>query len=875
MDRASMIVLAGLAAAAGASAAETTTQLPRHTRPLHYDVSVVPDAPKLAFDARAVLDVEVLEPTDKITLNALDLSFRDVTLTGASGGPRAAKVALDAASQTATFAFDAPLAKGKYKIAIDYSGRIGTQAVGLYAIDYDTPQGRRRALFSQFENSDARRLIPSWDEPNYKATFDLKVEVPAGQIAISNMPVAKSEDLGAGRTRVAFQQSPKMSTYLLYLAMGELERATKMAGATEIGVVTKKGSLAQAQFALDSSVEILHEYNDYFGVPYPLPKLDNVAAPGRSQFFGAMENWGAISSFEYYLLLDPTISTERDRQAIFSVAAHEISHQWFGDLVTMSWWDDLWLNESFASWMAARTTAKLRPDWNSGLKSIEDRDKAMQRDALVTTHPIVQHIETVEQASQAFDSITYEKGEAVIRMLEAYVGAEAWRDGVRKYIAKHAYGNTVSDDLWGEVEGAAGQPVRAIAADFTLQPGIPLVRVLSVACAGGQSELRLRQGEYSNDRPDKAPLHWRVPVIAATLGGEAARAVVDGEATLRLPGCGPVVVNAGQTGYYRTLYPAEERARLVAAFPSLPAIDQLGLLADASALGRAGLQPASDVLDFAKAAPLDADPQVWGRIAGEFVQIDDDAKDDSARRATFRAFARERLAPVFARVGWTPRPGEAAPVAILRNQLIGALGTLADPAVVAEARRRFAADKTDPKAMPGALRKSILGVVARHADAATWDALHKAAVAEKTPLVKENLYFLLASTVDPVLARRALELAITDEPGATLGAEMISGVAVEHPELAFDFAMSHREAVEARVDPTSGSRYYARLAQESADPAMVGKLRAYATANLEESSRAETERAAAAISDRIRVRGRVLPDVSRWLARIGFSAHAS
>lgn len=875
IGRPSILLAAALVGVTPVLAAETPTQLPRHTRPAHYDVSVVPDPPALTFRARAVVDVEVLAPTDSITLNALDLTFRDVRLSDAGGGVRTARVSIDPEQQTATFRFDAPVARGRYALAMDYAGKIGTQAVGLYALDYDSPKGRRRALFTQFENSDARRLVPSWDEPSYKATFDLQVEVPAGQIAVSNMPVAKSEGLGDGRTRMSFQRSPKMSTYLLYLAMGELERATRMSGATEVGVVTKQGSVGQAAFALDSSVEILREYNDYFGVPYPLPKLDNVAAPGRSQFFGAMENWGAISSFEYYLLLDPKISTEGDRQAVFSVAAHEISHQWFGDLVTMSWWDDLWLNESFASWMAARTTAKLRPEWNTSLRSVADRDKAMQRDALATTHPIVQRIETVEQASQAFDAITYEKGEAVIRMLEAYVGADAWRDGVRRYIAKHAYANTVSDDLWAEVEAAAGQPVRAIAADFTSQPGIPLVRVESVTCTGGRSELRLVQGEFSNDRPDKPPLRWRVPVIASTLGGDAARVVLDGRATLALPGCGPALVNAGQTGYYRTLYPATERARLAGTFASMPAIDQLGLLADAWALGRAGLQPASDVLDLAKATPLDADPQVWGRIAEVFAQIDGVASDDDARRTGFRAFAVERLRPVFARVGWTPRPGEPAPVAILRNQLIGALGTLADPEVIAEARRRFAASATDPSAMPGPLRKSILGVVARHADAATWAALHAAAKTETTPLVKENLYFLLAAAVDPVLARRALELAITDEPGATIGAEMIAAVSREHPDLAFDFAIEHREAVEARVDPTSGSRYYARLAEPSANPATAAKLRAYATANLDPKSRGETERAAAAIADRVRVRGLVAPDVARWLARIGFSAQAS
>jgi hypothetical protein len=268
-----------------------------------------------------------------------------------------------------------------------------------------------------------------------------------------------------------------MSTYLLFFALGDFERATAKVEGTELGVVTRRGAIDQARFALDSSKDILREYNDYFGVRYPLPKLDNIAGAGRSQFFGAMENWGAIFTFEYALLFDPASSTQHDRQEIFATAAHEMAHQWFGDLVTMRWWDDLWLNEGFASWMESRMTARLHPEWNTRLGAVGSRDGAMQRDSVATTHPVVQHIETVEQANQAFDEITYQKGEAVIRMLEAYVGENAWRSGVRSYMKAHAYGNTVSDDLWKQIEKAAGKPVTAIAHDFTLQPGVPLIRV--------------------------------------------------------------------------------------------------------------------------------------------------------------------------------------------------------------------------------------------------------------------------------------------------------------------------------------------------------------------------------------------------------------
>jgi aminopeptidase N len=583
-----------------------------------------------------------------------------------------------------------------------------------------------------------------------------------------------------------------------------------------------------------------------------------------------MENWGAIYTFEHTLLLDPSISTQYDKQGVYSVAAHEMAHQWFGDLVTMSWWDDLWLNEGFATWMAGRTTAKLHPEWNTQLGVVGSRERAMSLDAVASTHPVVQHVETVEQASQAFDAITYQKGAAVIRMLEGYVGADAWRDGVRHYMKKHAYGNTVSDDLWREVQASAGKPVLDIAHDFTLQPGIPLIRVESATCAGGNTTLKLTQGEFTKDRPDKQPLLWRVPVIAQTVGGEPVRTVVEGGATtLEVPGCGPVVVNAGQSGYYRTLYAPAQFDAIKSGFAKLAPIDQLGLMGDAWALGLAGLRPASDYLDLAKATPIDADPQIWGETSRYFESLDGYYRGDAKRQAKFRKFAVKALMPVFARVGWEAKAGESDPVAILRTQLIGTLGSLGDASVINEARRRYAASETDPNAMPAALRKTILGVVATHADAATWDKLHAAAQAEKTPMVKDEFYSLLSSAEDPKLAQRALDLALTEEPGETNSASIISVVAWHHPELAFDYAVVHREQVSTKVDTTSLSRYYPRLAGNSLDPAMVGKLKAFADQYIAASSRRATDTAVANIQYRVKVKQERLLAIDAWLKNNG------
>ena len=854
---------------AAAPAAAVTTQLPRTARPRHYALEITPHADTMTFDGKVRIALDVLQPTDRILLQAADLRFGQSTLTGGKAkAALVAKVATDADAQTASFVFAKPLAPGSYVLSIDYSGVINTQANGLFALDYATPHGQRRALYTQFENSDARRFLPSWDEPDFKATFDLTVNAPAAQMVVGNMPVAATTDLGHGLKRVAFQTTPKMSTYLLFLGVGDFERtALKGDNGTEIGVIAQQGKADQARFALESGRDVLREYNDYFGVRYPLPKLDNIAAPGGSQFFSAMENWGAIFTFEHSLLLDPAVSDVTDRQRVFTTAAHEIAHQWFGDLVTMAWWDDLWLNEGFATWLEGRTTAKLHPEWDIDKTGPAYVSRAaMGSDAYATTHPVVQKVATVEQASQAFDGITYEKGSAVIGMLEDYVGADAWRDGVRRYIGKRAYGNAVTGDLWQEIDAAApGKQFLQVAHDFTLQPGVPLIKV-AASCNAGTTVVRLEQGEYTLDRPDKQPLRWHVPV-AVRSGDKEVRVLVDGSAQLQLPGCAaPVLVNAGQKGYYRTLYAPAQFKALTAGFATLPVVDQLGVLLDTSALATVGLQPQADLLGLADTVPVGAASDLWVTVATVYAGIDDLFQDDPQSQAAWRRYALSRLAPEFATLGWDGRQGDSAQVQQLRAHLIDTLGDMGDATVIAEARRRFAAFQADPTALSPELRYSVLGIVARNADAATWDALHRMAQKETSSMIRDQDYLLLAGAKDATLTQRALDMALTDEPGATNSASMITTVAGEHPDLAFDFAVAHRDHVDTLIDTTSRARYYPRLGAGSVDLKMVDKIQAYAQHYLAATSRRDADAAIADIRTRVKLRAQRVPQIKAWLA---------
>ena len=842
----------------------TVTQLPRTAIPRHYSLQVTPDAARLRFTGQVAIDLDVVKPTSSLTLNAKELTLGDVTIRSAGGITRRGKATLDPAHETATLAFAAPLAPGRYRLDIGYRGVIHQQANGFFALDSKAPDGSpRRSLYTQFEAADARGFVPSWDEPDFKTSWDLSAVIPAAQMAIGNMPAKRTDRLPGGHKRVTFATTPLMSSYLLFLGAGDFGRIATRVGSTEVAITMSRGNEAKARTALDAEAQVLSYYNDYFGTPYPLPKLENVAGPGQSQFFGAMENWGAIFTFERILLDDPAITSDRDRQAIFGVQAHEMAHQWFGDLVTMAWWDDLWLNEGFASWMASRTTEHFHPDWGADLDHIGARDAAMRVDAFVTTHPIVQSVQTVEQANQAFDTITYEKGESVISMLEGFAGSDVWQKGIQAYVAKHQYSNTKTDDLWTAVEAAGAPGLTRIAHDFTLQPGIPLLRVGPTVCVGGSSRVGLTQDQYSEDRKDKlTALAWRVPVRAMTLGGAVNRAVTDGRTiSVLVPGCAPLLLNAGQTGYYRTLYQPAQIEALTHAYANLGAVDQYGLLTDNLALSRAGYQPVAVGLDLLAAVPADANRKLVGRALAQWDAIYDMYDGDSAHRAVVAAEIQRRFVPVLTRIGMAPRAGEPVLDATLRPALITELGLVGNRAVLAEAERLFAS----PATIPGSLKATWLGVVAKNADAATWEKLHSLAKGASGAVERTTFYELLGAAKSDVLARRALELALTEEPGSTVSSGMISAVAVEHPEAALDFALSHLNAVRKLVDTSGWSRFLAQLGSASRKQSTIDKLNGYARAHVAPSDRKPIDRVTVAIATQIAQLPRMKRETNAWL----------
>jgi len=844
--------------------------LPTVAAPLHYDILVRPDAAKLTFSGSVTIDIEVKVQTRTLVLNAADIGFDRVRL---AGRPDAPQIALNPEQQTAAFTFASPLEPGLYALHIDYRGKIYRQASGLFALDYDASSTdgktvKQRALFTQFEPTDARRFVPSFDEPADKATFTLSAVVPTDQMALSNMPIVSRTPLGGGLERVTFGQTPKMSSYLLFFGLGDFERIHRMVDGVDVGVVVKRGDTGQAEYALDAAAHILPYYNSYFGVKYPLPKLDLIGGPGSSQFFGAMENWGAIFYFERDLLIDPRIATESDRQNVYIVVAHEMAHQWFGDLVTMAWWDDLWLNEGFASWMENKVTDHFHPEWRVWLQELESKQYAMGTDAKAGTHPIVQPIHDILQAQDAFDDITYSKGAAVIRMLETYAGEDAWRDGVRRYIAAHAYGNAVTDDLWREVDAVSPRKITDIAHDFTLKAGVPMIEVHEGGCAGDRASgrLELSQGRFGLDAADKAPLHWTVPVVVKGNIERAKTTLIDGAPVSVVTNC-PSVVNAGQTGYFRTLYEARAFSGIASRYASLDPDDQLGILNDTGSEAFAGYAPMADFLDIATRLPADANPVVEEALVGQLGGLDR-LYDGLPGQARFRAFAIARLQPILARVGWESKPDEAPNTQSLRSSVLATLGRLGDAEVIAQAKARFQALVGGTTLQPTE-REAVLSIVAVNADPATWDQIHSLARDAKTDLEKREYYELLGAARDEALAKRALALALSGEPAPTTAPGIISSVSRLHPALALQFVDTNWATVSPLLDSAARGEYAPRLVSGAADPALIDALDRFGDAHLTPSALGDFPKVEASIRYNAVSRAKRLPEVDRWLAAHG------
>lgn len=590
-----------------------------------------------------------------------------------------------------------------------------------------------------------------------------------------------------------------MSTYLLAFVVGPLEviRRKSRMGAV-LGVWALADRVAHGQWALDESIRILDYLNEYYGVRYPLPKLDHVALQDFAA--GAMENWGAITYRERILLFDPATSSAQTRQNIVDVIAHETAHMWFGDLVTMAWWEDLWLNESFASWMGTKAAAALHPEWKEWTQFLQlDTARGLALDALRSSHPIEVPVKDPAEIREIFDDISYSKGASILRMLEHFLGEASFRRGVRNYLKAHAYENARTEDLWRALGSASGQPVGALMGTWTRQTGFPLLNA-KVARKAGRAELTLSQSRFLYTHvlgPAKDRTRWKVPVRVVRAGSRKPVSFLMQKAKESRP-LGPsrrppdrdwVKVNAGQTGFYRVNYPREEwdRLRRAVASGELGAEDRLGLQNDAHALMRAGYLPATTLLKLTSAYRDEDDATAWRSIADSLHDFETLIADESYLER-FDAYGRDLMGAAGSRVGWDPKPGEGHLDALKRSTVLGRLGHHEDPRALAEAANRFARYLKEPASLHPDLRGVVYSLVAQRADEATYETLWD--LERKAALQEEQVRLLVALTHprDETLLRETLRRSLTDAVRSQDAVVVITSVATSRPSLGRDLA---------------------------------------------------------------------------------------
>ena len=750
--------------------------LPTSVRPIRYRLALEPDLEEFTFKGSESIDVEVVEPTSEVALNCVEIDVLSCSLTGPDGEATAPiETVLDEAVETVTFRFDSPVPAGEARLDIEFTGELNDKLRGFYRSHYTDADGVQRYMATtQFEPTDARRAFPCWDEPAVKATFEVTLELPSDLVAVSNMPVSDEAEPRPGMKRVSFEETPVMSTYLLAFVIGDLAAIEQEAdGGTIVRIWATRGKEEQGRFALDTSVRLLAYMNDYFGIPYPLPKLDHLAVPDFAA--GAMENWGAITYRETALLVDPENSSAGTRQIVAAIVAHEMAHMWFGDLVTMAWWNDLWLNESFASWMGDKAVDSLFPEWEMWTQFLTaDTSRALSLDGLKSSHPIEQEVGNPSEIGQLFDAISYSKGASIIRMLDDFLGEDVFRRGLREYLRQHEYANARTSDLWDALGEASGRPVTAIMETWVAQTGYPVIDV-AVDRRDDEIDLTFAQSRFTYEHilggKSRDRTVWRVPVSARTASDAEPVSVLmedaEAEARVRPAPYGStsewIKINPMQTGFYRVRYPDEELALLRAPIENrvLPPADRLGIQNDAFALARAGHVPATDFLSIARAYSNETDASVCSDLAANLGTVDTLLWNEPSYPA-FQRFARDVFRPIGERIGWEPRRKERHLDVLLRSTVLHTLGGAGDEATLTEASERFERYARDPSSVRADIRGVVSSLAAQRGDRSTYDRMWE--MREESPLQEEKGRLLVAACrfEQPDIIRETLDRSLSD-----------------------------------------------------------------------------------------------------------------
>jgi len=776
-------------------------RLPETVLPAHYALSLTPDLKAATFSGVETIDVTVKEPVKTITLNAIEIAFQNVTVT-ADGKQQTGTVSLDPAKEQATFTFPEKLPAGKAVLSITYTGILNGELRGFYL----SKTARRNYAVTQFESTDARRAYPSFDEPALKATYDVELTIDAADTAISNGPIIlDTPGPQAGKHTLKFLTTPRMSTYLVAFLVGDFQCSSGESDGVAIRVCATPDKVALTPFGVEVTKQVLHYYNQYFGISYPLKKLDLIALPDFEA--GAMENFGAITYRETDLLIDEKTASVGAKKRVAVVIAHEMAHQWFGDLVTMQWWDNIWLNEGFATWMENKAVAHLHPEWNMDQDVATDVNRTLDLDAQPTTRAIRAKADTPDEINQMFDGIAYGKAGAVLLSIENYLGEETFRQGVHNYLAAHLYANATAEDFWGAQTANSHKPVDKIMESLVAQPGEPLLTFGEAA--DGKVPVSQKRFFLSPSIQSDPAQKWTLPVCFKIASGQDCQVLTPSDASLKIPAQKVFFANAGGKGYYRSAYPASVYAGLVASVETERTPDErISLLGDEWAQVRANQISVGDYFNLIAAVKYDASPSVIGIALTALDNIHDRIAANKEEKDAIAKWSREILAPVYAQLP-SPSVQDDASLRERRGELFGFLGDFGnDPRIIATAGKLAQQYLADGSSMDATLGLEALQIAATHGDAALFDQLQKVFETSTNPEIQESALHLLARFEDPALVERSLEYATSGKVRNQDAAIQLSiALSIDENRVqAWKYIESHWDKVQAQLTTAMGAR---------------------------------------------------------------------
>jgi puromycin-sensitive aminopeptidase len=777
-------LVVALSFTAGASAANNAESdkaiLPGGIVPVSYKIFVEPYAEDGVFSGTESIDLEVTEPSNKIVLNSVDLKVQDAEYQMLDSSKRTRsqklKVHYEHASQQLVLESPDKIGIGKYVVSMKFHGTLNDKLRGFFRVSFLDPAGTKHWMAAtQMEATDARRMFPCFDEPQYKATFKISTSIDPADTAISNSPeISESTDAKTKRKIVSFEASPKMSTYLVALIVGRLVPSkTSYSEGVPIRVWCTPGKEKLTQFSQGIADRAMKYYTDYFDVPYPAKKLDLIAIPDFSN--GAMENLGAATFREDLLLVDEKQSSLDAKQQAALNITHEMAHMWFGDLVTMKWWDDIWLNEAFAEWISTKAVDKLEPEWHYWNQFALERDQSMLSDSLRATRAIHSNVTNPDQIEQMFDEITYEKGASVMRMLEQFVGDVKFRNGIRQYIKSNEYGNATGENLWSAISAQCGKDVSEIMHTWVYQEGYPLVSLASVDPTNAKMDISQKRFTFKRSQQSAtAQTIWDIPLTVRSLddsetssdaGTDSEQVLVDCKnGKLGRVGAAPLLVNAGGEGYYRVQYSADELNKITAHLDKLTVLEKASLLSDQFNLALSGQIPVDDYLYFTRVFKNETDPTITSVLCSEMNQIDLMTEDSS--RADFAAFVCDRLSKMKNTYGWSAQENESDLVRHARGEVMLTLGTIGqDKSTIEEARevaeKIFAHDRNAK--IDSELIDPVIKIVAYNGDVQDYSKIETLWHQAKTPDRELSALMALALFRQPELMQKTLKMCLTDQ----------------------------------------------------------------------------------------------------------------